>query len=326
MAKITREAQVVFGGDGSSDNFAKFGSQAAGAPIKTKNIATIQSLAAWGDGLQEAVWPVNKAPFLEDLNSLFFVHSRQVAYILQEGMAEWNADTSYYIGSIVKKTGTGEFYRSLTDDNLGNALPMVAGDNANWAWQNPSGPGSGLDADTVDGFHASDVPTAGKLLPLNDDGQFPPEVFAGSVLQSIMDEDATWQTIAQVIPQDDTIPQIAEGVEILSVSITPKSATSKIRIRAQVPFTVNAANALIIAAFKDAGADAIAAQLCNTGGTTVSHGYIEHEFVAGSTDPIDITLRAGVSGGVCYLNGGAGGRTFGGVMRNSLVVEEIAAI
>lgn len=40
----------------------------------------------------------------------------------------------------------------------------------------PQGSGSGLDADQVDGIHASSTPTANKLLPLGSDGKFPSSV------------------------------------------------------------------------------------------------------------------------------------------------------
>jgi len=62
------------------------------------------------------------------MNGLLKVLSYQGAYALQEGIPEYDASTTYYIGSIVKKTGTFELYGSLTDDNVGQALT----DAANW--------------------------------------------------------------------------------------------------------------------------------------------------------------------------------------------------
>jgi len=133
MAKITRKLLKVFGLSGASDNFAKFGSEVAGAPIKTKDIELIQSLSAWDNGLQDAVVAANKAPYIEDINALIHVLAYQSAYTLQEGIAEWNTDSVYYIGSVVKKTGTTELYASLTDDNTGNALGAQL-TNTNWQY------------------------------------------------------------------------------------------------------------------------------------------------------------------------------------------------
>ena len=43
--------------------------------------------------------------------------------------------------------------------------------------------GGGGDSDTVDGFHASDTPTAGYLMALNGSGVFPTSVYASALLQ-----------------------------------------------------------------------------------------------------------------------------------------------
>lgn len=146
MAKIVRQNHKVFGDTGSTDNFAKFGSLVAGSPLKTKDIDTIQSLPAWDEGFQSAVYGGNKNLLLEDLNAWCYEHSRQVGYVLQAGIAEWDVATTYYKGSIVQRTSggdaTAELYASLTDNNVGNALPVQT-DNANWRWINspqmPSG-------------------------------------------------------------------------------------------------------------------------------------------------------------------------------------------
>ena len=124
MAKtLVRKLLNVFGLAGSDTYFGEFGSKAAGSPTHTKDIETIQDLSAWDNGLQDALNVSNRLPFLEDMNSLFHVHSYQTAYMLQEGIPEYDASSTYYIGSIVKKTGTFELYGSLVDSNTGNALP-----------------------------------------------------------------------------------------------------------------------------------------------------------------------------------------------------------
>lgn len=133
MAKITRKLLKLFGESGSSDYFGKFGSAAAGSAVKTKDIDTIQSLSAWLTGLSAAVNASNRAPFMEDFNSLFYVLAYEQAYALQEGIPEYDSGTYYYIGSIVKKTGTLELYASRVDDNVGNALPSQVTD-ANWLY------------------------------------------------------------------------------------------------------------------------------------------------------------------------------------------------
>ena len=133
MAKtITRQTLNLFGNAGASTNFAEFGSQAAGAPVKTKNIATIQALAAYAQGWQNAV-ALGNAPYLEDMNSLFYLLAYQIVYGFQEGIAEYDSGTTYYIGSVVKNPSTFELYGSLTDSNTGNALGAQV-TNTNWQY------------------------------------------------------------------------------------------------------------------------------------------------------------------------------------------------
>lgn len=131
MAKLTRETLKQFGSTGGSSNFGKFGSQAVGAPVTTKTISTIQSLTAWLNGWQDAV-AAGQAPYLQDMNSLFYVLAYEQCYTLQEGTPEYDAATTYWIGSLVKRTGTSEIYMSLIDTNLGHALPTAGTSDANW--------------------------------------------------------------------------------------------------------------------------------------------------------------------------------------------------
>jgi microcystin-dependent protein len=155
MAKTSRQTHKVFGGSGSSDNFAEFGSLVASTPLKTKDIATIQALAAWDEGFQSSIYGANKNLLLEDLNSFAFEHSTQIAYIFQMGIPEWDAATTYYKGSYVQRVsgsdGTGELYTSLVDNNVGNALPVQT-DNANWRYMSapPLPVGSSIDFMGVD--------------------------------------------------------------------------------------------------------------------------------------------------------------------------------
>jgi len=118
MAKLTRIFQNLFGRDGDASHFGQFGSRVSGPGFPTKDPNTIQSLSAFiTNGWLDAINSSNKAPFLEDMNGLFYLMFYQIAYALQEGIPEWNSATTYYTGSVVKKTGTSELYASLVDTN-----------------------------------------------------------------------------------------------------------------------------------------------------------------------------------------------------------------
>lgn len=118
MAKIIRKNQKVFGdSSGAVNNFGVFGSLAASSIAYSKDPDAIQSLPAFLIGWAGAVVG-NKSPSFEDTNSLFLLAFRQLAYLFQAGIAEYNAETIYYIGSSCR---VGEVeYISKTDDNVGN--------------------------------------------------------------------------------------------------------------------------------------------------------------------------------------------------------------
>lgn len=118
MAKITRAYQKVFGDTGVASDFGEFGSLAAGTPTTTKDPATIQSLPAWLGGWAQATIGA-LIPAYQDMNSVHFLAFRQICYLLQMGVAEYDASTSYYINSICQDGG--QFYVSLIDDNVGNS-------------------------------------------------------------------------------------------------------------------------------------------------------------------------------------------------------------
>lgn len=130
MAKLTRYDQLVFGSTAGSDQMAQFGSFAAGAPLtydgSTITPDIVQALSNYLTGWKGAVVG-NNSPTIEDMNALCFLFGYQLAYVMQAGIPEYNADTVYYIGSLVNSGGY--VYVSLTDANTGNALTSTS----NWA-------------------------------------------------------------------------------------------------------------------------------------------------------------------------------------------------
>lgn len=126
MARLPRKFLKVFARD--ANNNGVFGSAADNTKILSNDVETIQSKPAWLTGWIDAVIGTRKFPTLEEFQSCNYVNTSQIAYLLQEGIPEWNVDTYYYQKSIVKKTGTYEIYGSLTDENLGNDLS----DDTNW--------------------------------------------------------------------------------------------------------------------------------------------------------------------------------------------------
>lgn len=127
MSKLTRAVMKVFGGTATVGQIKQFGSLAAAAPLSTTDPVVIQALSEFSDGWFAAVLGGN-SPAIEDMNALCFLFARQLAYLGQTGIAEWDATTTYYIGSLATAVGTGVIYVSLTNTNLNNAVT----DTAHW--------------------------------------------------------------------------------------------------------------------------------------------------------------------------------------------------
>lgn len=125
MAKIIRATQSVFCGAVSEvDNIAQFGSLKAGSPVFSDDPDVIQGISAFGEGWKSAIVE-NKSPPLQDMNALFYLLTRQVAYAFQAGIPEYDVGTEYHINSYCQDAGV--VYVSLQNSNTNNALS-----NASW--------------------------------------------------------------------------------------------------------------------------------------------------------------------------------------------------
>jgi hypothetical protein len=124
MAKLTRAIQKIFCGDVPPNNVvAVFGSLKNGTPTFTDDVAAIQALPAYGAGWAGAT-VLNQAPALQDMNALQYLFSRQIAYVMQAGVAEWSASETYYTNSVVQSGG--KLYISTVDDNLNQAFTTTS--------------------------------------------------------------------------------------------------------------------------------------------------------------------------------------------------------
>jgi hypothetical protein len=131
-----------------------------------------------------------------------------------------------------------------------------------------------------------------------------------------------------LIPRDDTIPQNDEGKEFMTLAITPKSATNKLRIDVVLHGAVTTPTGAILTAalFQDTTANALAVgtqlvQTVNANGQVV----LTHYMTSGTTSATTFKVRAGMSLGVgtFTFNGTAGGRLYGGTYASSITITEI---
>jgi hypothetical protein len=128
---------------------------------------------------------------------------------------------------------------------------------------------------------------------------------------------------------NDDIPQITEGKEYMTLAITPKSATNKLKIDVIVYYApYNSGDDWCVALFQDATAGALAAQSNQTYSAYNDGGSasLTYFMTAGTTSATTFRVRcgAGVSSGTNTFNGIASGRIYGGVMMSSITITEIA--
>ncbi len=126
MSRLARFTQKIFAG--SATNNGVFGSAQDGTKVLSNNLATIQGKPAWDAGWLSAIMGASKFPPLEEIQSLTYLQTSQLAYIFQQGIPEYDAGTTYYTNGICMKAGTWQVYGSLTNANIGNPLTDVV----NW--------------------------------------------------------------------------------------------------------------------------------------------------------------------------------------------------
>ena len=150
---------------------------------------------------------------------------------------------------------------------------------------------------------------------------------AGRIIKTAYAADGAVATGTTTIPADDTIPQITEGDQYMSLAYTPEYATSELEIEVIANAAQSSAGHIyiIMALFVDTTANALAAvpgssenaaRFCNLS--------LRHRLSAASTTARTYRVRmGGSSAATITFNGHTSGRIFGGVMSSSIHIKEI---
>lgn len=165
------------------------------------------------------------------------------------------------------------------------------------------------------------TPSSSSMVPTSDGTTF--AMAYPKVLQTSYTTVATTSNIATIIPADDTIPQNTEGTQLITATITPISASSKIRIRGVVFGSVNTGAYLCAALFKDSNASASYATWQYTNSITTMP--FEFQESSGSTSARTYKIRIGTDNGTTIrVNGDTvGNRLGGGVANCYLIIDEV---
>jgi len=146
---------------------------------------------------------------------------------------------------------------------------------------------------------------------------------SGYSVQEVYAEKSAVATGTTVIPIDDTIPQITEGDEYLSATITPTSTSNLLQIIVHVFGTSTSSGDNPVALFQDATANALAAAVQRGGTGAMTGTAFTHWMTAGTTSATTFRVRAGPStAGTYTFNGQAGARLFGGSVASSITIIE----
>ncbi len=189
-------------------------------------------------------------------------------------------------------------------------------------------------ADMINGQTAVTVAKAGSMLLVWDVdaaelrsitvGNLHP---SGSVVQAVYAESNAYVKLSGQIDFDDTIPQITEGDQLLTVSITPKYSDSKVLVTFTGSVDSDPDDEVTGALFRDAVSNAVSATVIRTGGVPKVI-LIEYRDAPATTSAITYQVRAGtdnLSAEYSFNGTCSGGRKLGGAQRGVLIAREIRA-
>jgi hypothetical protein len=156
------------------------------------------------------------------------------------------------------------------------------------------------------------------LIPANS---YPLPATLGTLLQRVAHNRSDWQQVTAAIPLDDTIPQITEGTEIFSVTLTPNKVGNLIQVRGIVHLSPSAADWPVCALFLNGAANAVNVQFSTAQAGWIVAIPVAYDVSAPSLSPMVFALRTGSNGSAVRLNG-TSARFYGGVVRSYLQAEE----
>jgi len=229
-----------------------------------------------------------------------------------------------------------------------NGQIFAAPNGVTYRWQSTPAPGLWLSGSGVASVSAGTTPPVspapnalwwnsdaitggGQLYVYYNDGSTTqwvpasPGVGSGSVVQTVSFQTGAVATGTTMIPNDDTIPQITEGTEFMTLAITPKSATSKLIIEVAACVSCSSVAGVIVTLHQDSTANASATGywVCPI---AVHYNVVsfKHTMISGTTSTTTFRVRVGpTAAGTITFNGQSGARILGGALASSIVIQEV---
>lgn len=294
--------------------------------------ANNQWYAASG-AVDEKFWDVLVDSAAKTWSLVTYNDARSASAVALSALRSGNALTSLTVGATVLP---------INDNarNLGSAALRFANDFSTnlrpgagtVIWTSGTGSPEGVVTAPVGSLYTRDNGAAGTTFYIKESGSgntgwaATGTLPAGAAIDRAYAELTTSGNIATAIPLDDTIPQIGEGTQIMSATLTPKSATNRVRITVAGMASGSGTIWAEAAVFRNSVANALGSQaiVIPQADWGMSMGFA-CEFVPGVTSLETYTVRVGPSSGNMYLNAIGTGRIHGGAQKWTMVVEEIKA-
>ena len=147
---------------------------------------------------------------------------------------------------------------------------------------------------------------------------------SGNVVQVVNFQTGAFASGTTTIPFDDTIPQITEGDEYMTLAITPTNASNILRIDVVIgTVSCSLSSRMVAALFLDAGANALASCGAPMAINDNENLALIHWMVSDSTSSLTFKVRVGGNNGTTNFNGGSGARLYGGVLASSITITEM---
>ena len=147
----------------------------------------------------------------------------------------------------------------------------------------------------------------------------------GNIVQQVITRDGELQSGTTTIPIDDTIPQITEGFEVMTVAITPTNSNNILLIEAAAFVSNSVAVHAGMALFQDATASALASANHRQDADSIAPLRLLHRQTAGTTSSTTFRIRIGPNAsGTMLFNGRASAtREYGGNLASYIMITEI---
>lgn len=193
---------------------------------------------------------------------------------------------------------------------------------------NSSGTGGALRADDTILVYDTTLPTAvGVATAVGSASTAPRRDHSHGgigVLDTTHAQSSAGATGTTQIPADDTIPQITEGTEFITLTHTPLSALNRLILIISVNIASSAALVTTVALFRDSVTAAIAGATFHTADANRSKRFtFVFEEVAANTSERVYKVRIGPTGpATITFNGESGARLLGGVEYSSITLLE----